>query len=211
MRPGPPHGQEPEGAGGAHGGMWSTVIRRRALALCAGAVMALGAAPAAAAGTPQPFCGQVWGSLPEAVPMRVADAVVTDVRAGRHECFDRLVVDLHGEADRPLTYTVRYAPQVREPGSGHTVPLRGGAALQVVVGAPAHGEQRQPTYVPADRAELVDVDGYGTFRHVALAGSFEGQTSVGLGTRARLPFRTFTLAGPDSGQVRLVVDVAHRW
>ena len=41
-----------------------------------------------------------------------------------------------------------------------------------------------------------------------MAGSFEGQTTIGLGVRARLPFRVFVLAGPGSGS-RLVVDVAH--
>ena len=52
--------------------------------------------------------------------------------------------------------------------------------------------------------------GWTTFRQVAYAGSFEGQTSFGLGVRARLPFRVFTLAGPGAGS-RIVVDVAHRW
>jgi hypothetical protein len=52
---------------------------------------------------------------------------------------------------------------------------------------------------------LVNVTGFSTFRQVAWAGSFEGQTTVGLGVRARLPFRVFTLPG------RVVVDVAHVW
>ncbi len=63
----------------------------------------------------------------------------------------------------------------------------------------------QSTYRPANRAELVNVTGYRTFRQVAWAGSFEGESTVGLGTRARLPFRVFTLPG------HLVVDVAHAW
>ena len=52
--------------------------------------------------------------------------------------------------------------------------------------------------------------GYQTFRQVAYAGSFEGYTSIGLGVRAWLPSRVFTLDGPGSGS-RLVVDVAHFW
>jgi hypothetical protein len=35
-------------------------------------------------------------------------------------------------------------------------------------------------------------------------------TKIGLGVRARLPFRVFALAGPGGGS-RLVIDVAHRW
>ena len=44
-----------------------------------------------------------------------------------------------------------------------------------------------------------------TFRQVAWANSFQGLTSAGLGVRARLPVRAFTL--PD----HLVVDIAHAW
>ena len=47
-------------------------------------------------------------------------------------------------------------------------------------------------------------------RQVAWAGSFEGQTTIGLGVRARLPMRAFVLNGPGDG-LRVVVDVAHRW
>jgi len=59
--------------------------------------------------------------------------------------------------------------------------------------------------VYANPAELVDVSGFQTFRQVAWAGSFEGTTTVGLGVRARLPFRVFSLSD------RIVVDVAHFW
>jgi hypothetical protein len=56
----------------------------------------------------------------------------------------------------------------------------------------------------------VNVAGYSTFRQVAFTGSFEGQTLIGLGVRARLPMRAFVLDGPGDGS-RLVIDVAHRW
>jgi hypothetical protein len=75
----------------------------------------------------------------------------------------------------------------------------------VTVFAPAYDQSGNPTYTYPDRTELVDVTGYQTFRQVAWAGSFEGTTTVGLGVRARLPFRTYALAD------RLVVDVAHFW
>jgi hypothetical protein len=57
------------------------------------------------------------------------------------------------------------------------------------------------------------VKGFRTFRQVAYAGSFEGQTTFGLGVRARLPFRVFVLAGSpgDRHGAMLVIDVAHRW
>jgi hypothetical protein len=90
------------------------------------------------------------------------------------------------------------------------VPLRGGARLEIVATAPAHTAAGKPTYQPAMQRQLVNVSGWDTFRQVAWAGSFEGQTTIGLGVRARLPFRVFILNGPGTGS-RLVVDVAHRW
>ena len=72
---------------------------------------------------------------------------------------------------------------------------------------------RQPgkaTFVPANRSEVTNVSNYKTFRQIAWAGSFEGHTSLGLGVRARLPFKVFTLAGPGNGS-KLVIDVAHYW
>jgi hypothetical protein len=192
--------------------------RSRFLPLLAGVVLATGvlAGPAQASPTrhgEQPFCGQVWGSLPEARELTTSTAVVTDVRAGRHVCFDRLVVDLGGTADSNLSYDVRYVPALAAQGSGEEIPLRGGATLQVVVAAPAHDPGYHPTYLPGDRSAIVDVGSFETFRQVAWAGSFEGQSSLGIGTRARLPFRVFTLVGePGSDRaVRLVVDIGHLW
>ncbi len=149
-------------------------------------------------------CFVRWGSLPKAGPV-MTTAEITSVRAGRHTCFDRLVVDLQ-DGSVAGAYSVRYVPQVTFDGSGDPLSLRGGAFLEVITKAPI---------IPTDglwddSGRFVDVSGYRTFRDVKWAGSFEGQTTVGLGVRARLPFRVMVLNGPGSGS-RLVVDVAHRW
>lgn len=170
-----------------------------ALALAGGLGLA-GAPPASAA-----YCGISWGSTTKVVGS-YSSGTVTDVRSGRHECFDRLVVDVRGRAPG---YTVRYVGTVHQDGSGRVVPLRGGARLAVVVHAPAYRDGHA-TYLPSHRAEVVDVRGYSTFRQVAWAGSFEGRTTIGLGVRARLPVRVVVLPGHDGGS-RVVVDVAHRW
>ncbi|MDK3258589.1 AMIN-like domain-containing (lipo)protein [Blastococcus capsensis] len=189
-------------------------IRSRALAVLAGVVTLLVGvlAPASAAGSARaPYCGLVWGSLPESGAATTAGLTVTDVRAGRHACFDRLVVDLRGPA-AATGYSVRYVDSVHQVGTGTRVPLEGGAALEVVVDSPAYDEYGRATYLPPSRGEVVDVDGFRTFEQVAWAGSYEGSTTLGIGTRARLPFRTFTLIGaPGDDAVRLVIDVAHRW
>ena len=60
-------------------------------------------------------------------------------------------------------------------------------------------------------ATVSSVAGFSTFRQVRWAGAFEGYTTLALGVRARLPFRTFTLYDASTNRSRLVVDVAHRW
>jgi len=170
--------------------------------LLVGAILFVPVSPAAAA----PYCGLVWGSLEKSAPGN-SGAPVVNVRTGRHSCYDRLVVDVAGDVGG---YTVSYVPQVVQDGSGEPIPTRGGAALQITVNDPAYDSDGNATYSPANRLELRNVSGYRTFRQVVFAGSFEGYTSLGLGVRARLPFRVFVLDGPGTGS-RVVVDVAHRW
>ena len=145
-------------------------------------------------------CAVRWGSLEKSAP-GLSQAPVHAVRTGRHACYDRLVVDVAGDVGG---YTVRYVPEVTHDGSGTAIPTRGTAALEITVNDPVE------TYAPADPLELSDVAGYRTFRQVVYAGTFEGYTSVGLGVRARLPFRVLVLDGPGTSS-RLVVDVAHHW
>lgn len=172
------------------------------LALAATTAAAVLTAPAQAATSP--YCGITWGSLaksagtPDPTPARVSG-----VRAGQHDCYDRLVVDLAG-APAWASYQVAYGT-VRGVASGNPVPVAGGATLQITLRA--HGENLA---VP-DPAHVVPVAGFRTFRQVVWAGSFEGTSVLGLGVRARLPFRVLTLAGPGAGRTRLVIDVAHRW
>jgi hypothetical protein len=163
------------------------------------------AAAASVAASDPPYCGITWGSLARRGGS-MTTAPITGVRAGRHDCYDRLVVDIRGKA---AGYRVGYVTSVVQDGSGSAVPLRGRAKLQIIVLAPAYASSGAETF-PATRSELVDVSGFSTFRQVAGAGSFEGQTTIGLGVRARLPFRVFALAGPGSDS-RLVIDVAHHW
>ena len=180
----------------------AATVGTSAATTAAGATTTTAARTTAAA----PYCGIRWGSATKAAAP-TATAPLTGVRAGRHPCFDRLVFDLRGRA---TGFRVGYVDAVTEDGSGRPVPLRGGARLLAVVVAPDHDDAYRLTYVPKNRREVVAVTGWTTLRQVAYAGSFEGQTSFGVGVRARLPFRVFTLAGPGNGS-RIVVDVAHRW
>lgn len=166
-----------------------------ALSLVAAVSVAL--APGAAA---HPYCGQVWGSLSRSAGGFSAGEVV-NVRAGRHACFDRLVLDV----DAPLTgWSVRYVPGLSPTSTG--LPVRGGAVLEVVARAPAIATDAW--FFPDGR--IVNTSTLRTFRDVVFVSNVGGATTLGLGVRARLPFRVFVLPGPGSGS-RLVVDVGHRW
>jgi hypothetical protein len=172
-----------------------------ALAVSGAAVLAPAGAQAA------PYCGIGWGSLPKAAGA-MSVAPIVDVRAGQHACYDRLVVDIAGARGGSH---VRYVPAVHTQARGDALRLRGGAFLEIVVLDPTNNVNTgAPTYRPANRTELVNVNGWRTFRQVADGGSFEGYTTIGLGVRARLPFRAFTLPGPGTHS-RLVIDVAHQW
>ncbi|WP_030542031.1 hypothetical protein [Streptomyces albus] len=168
--------------------------------LAATTTPAAGAGPAPAR-APAGECSVTWGSGVKAEWDSDYKPLV-NIRSGRHDCYDRLVFDIDGTAADRIGYYVRYVSQLRQDGSGDLIPVKGGAILEVVAFAPAYDPETMEPTLPGVR---LNVDGYRTFRDVVVAGSFEGQTQVGLGVRARLPFRVFQTAD------HLVVDVAHTW
>lgn len=181
------------------------------LAVALTALAAVGATacdplPPAAPGGIAADCRDVaWGSGAKHA-VRPSSAEIWRVRAGAHRCFDRMVVDLRSAP--AAGWHVRYH-SVSRPGTGTVVPLRGSAPLEVVALAPAYGPTGASIFRPPNRNEVVDVSGFRTFRQIAYAGSFEGQTTFGIGVRSRLPFRVFAVQGPSG--TKLVIDVAHRW
>ncbi|MFE0477723.1 hypothetical protein ACFW2V_39635 [Streptomyces sp. NPDC058947] len=188
---------------------------RRAWATLAvvGAVVGVAAVPAGAApaggqgaATQVTACPTGWGSLAK-TGSGATQAPLTNIRTGRHACFDRMVVDVPG-AGSGVGYTVGYVDRLYQDGSGRHIPVAGGAVLEVRVAAPSYDpETGAPTYPGRVARPLpgVDLTGYRTFRDTRFAGSFEGDTQIGLGVRARLPFRVLRLDD------RVIVDVAHSW
>lgn len=191
-------------------------MRRFLISLIVVAAVVMGSAlPVGAHGTKRPYCGIRWGSSPKISNVYThTTSTVTGLRAGQHKCFDRLVVDLgpsalFESAELGYGYQARYgAALYGEP--AEPLPIEGGAVLNVVVNAAAHDFDYQPTFTPADPFDAVDVGGFRTLRQVAFLGTFEGQTDIAIGVRARLPYRIFILQGPGTGS-RLVIDIAHRW
>ncbi|MGW0708087.1 AMIN-like domain-containing (lipo)protein [Streptomyces sp. NPDC002643] len=166
-----------------------------------------GAAPAGGtAAKAVAACPTGWGSGVKGTP-GVGAVPLDDVRTGRHDCYDRIVFDVPGGGDE-IGYYVQYVDEFRQMGSGDLIPVSGGAILEIRVAAPSYDPEGGGVVYPGHVGENlpgVNVTGYSTFRDTRFGGSFEGETQVGLGVRARLPFRVLQLDD------RLVVDVAHSW
>lgn len=160
--------------------------------------LAIGPLPAAGiGGDPGPGCAVDWTAARQSTAL-LGGSPITDARAGRHECFDRFVIDMQGG---PPGVTVRYVDEFRREA---LPPLRGAAVLAVLL------FNDDLTFDPPEPGEVVDVTGFRSFRQIAFDVGFERQLAFGIGVRERLPFRVFTLAGPGAGS-RVVVDVAHAW
>jgi hypothetical protein len=162
--------------------------------------------PPAPAASAAPSCGTHWGSLVKATPVdnyseMLGKYSLYNVSAGRHACFDRLVLNFTGGV---VGYSVGYVDLAFIQPDGNVAGVRGGARLEIIAGASTS------RFEPENPREVVPVEGWRTFRQVVDPGSYENQSEIGLGVRARLPFRVFALAGPADGS-SLVVDVAHSW
>lgn len=127
-------------------------------------------------------------------------ALLTDVRAARHEGYDRVVFEFRNTLPG---YDVRYvAKPVHEDGSGRVVPVDGNYVVQVrmenALDADLTQEAAPLTYTGPQRFSP------GTPEVVELVrtGGFEAVLTWAVGLADRVDFRVLTLQGPP----RLVVD-----
>ena len=138
------------------------------------------------------------------------------VRAGRHDCYDRVVFDINGVIPGAgvAGYAVSYVQgEVAADASGEPVPTAGDAALQVVVRAPIFGtvsghQPGRPTpRVGDDFYSAAQLRSWDSLKQVTFAGSFEGQTTIAVGVPAQRPFRVGSLE--RDGYTHVYVDIAH--
>jgi len=156
---------------------------------------------------------QTWDTAEKTAAPYSTDALYL-ARVGRHACYDRLVLDVNGATD--VGYAVRYVPVVTVDGSGKPLPVAGKAALQVVVHAPPLGlddSGHQPGRLFANTGDYLytadQLAQWRSLRAVRFAGFFEGQSTLAVGVREKLPFRVSSRLD-SANQVRhLVIDIAH--
>jgi hypothetical protein len=151
------------------------LVRTLVVTSLAAVVLALAAAPAGAQSAP----------------------TLTDVRAGRHTGFDRVVFEFSGAVPE---HRVRYVDQLVQDGSGKPVSVAGAADLEVVFhGANAHEDDGTPTISPRRFST-----GLPAVKEIAQIGDFEAVVTYGIGVDRKRPLKVSTLSNPS----RLVIDVS---
>ena len=125
--------------------------------------------------------------------------LLTDVRVGRHQGFDRVTFEFAGSS-RPGHHLEYVDRPVRQCGSGHPVPLAGDGWLEVRMElARGHDEEGNAT-LPGELDPGLPV-----LLEVERTCDFEGVVTYVLGVRSPNRYRVLDLDDPT----RLVVDVRH--
>lgn len=123
--------------------------------------------------------------------------MVRDIRVGANDGYDRVVIDLEGDAP---AWTAQYQRDFVQDGSGEPVELRGESGLLLVMQAAGHDEDYNPVY--EGEQEIRTGDDFDVLEGLTVTGDFEGQFSIGFALDDQAPYRVFSLSNPS----RLVVD-----
>lgn len=133
-------------------------------------------------------------------------AYLTDVRAGSHEGFDRIVLELDA-ADFPGYRVALVEPPITADGSGEVLTVAGEAFLEIAL-TPASGVRHDdspqgytPTYTGPDRVQGATAN----VTEVVRTGDFEATLGWVAGLRSATGFSVTELTDP----ARLVIDVRH--
>lgn len=161
-------------------------------------------------GTDQTVAGSLSAGAPQAQPLGTADPspkslrpsapselVVTGVRVGAHEGFDRVVVDLEGTG-KPGWF-VDYTSTPMQETVGQPLKVAGNAFLNINVDGTVYPfelgkDSEVPVKMAGDTGNVIDV---------ISAGTYEGRSQIVVGLRSALPYSVQVLEDPK----RVVVDI----
>lgn len=123
------------------------------------------------------------------------------LRFGRHDGYDRLVLDLRGSGEPG--WLGEYVADPRMPGSGEPVDIEGDAFLQISVDGVVYPTEPGATeYAGQERFQPSSA---GVIEEVVYGGVFEGQAEIYVGLSSDQPFRVFRTVDGDS----VVIDIQH--
>lgn len=137
------------------------------------------------------------------------NAPIRGISAASADCYDTFVIEIGPDSHDP-GYLVHYVDEITQDGSGFAVPVAGTAKLAIVVDSPAYDPMTgKGTLQIPDHDHVVDVSGLAVMEQIAFAGSFEGQTTFGIGVVGELPFSVAT-GFDNAGNATLTVSIAHQ-
>lgn len=148
-----------------------------------------------------------WDTSEEATDEITLAGAITTISAGSTDCYDSINVIME-PSDVELSYIVRYVDEVPAQGTGDPVEVRGGAAMEVLIGSPL-GDPDDGSFDALTQAidQLVDISSFFAIEDVAFGGSFEGMTTLAIGVSSQLPFIVETDVTGD-GAPYLTISVA---
>lgn len=130
-------------------------------------------------------------------PTKSSQLLVTNVRLGIHDSFERVVFDLEGEGDPG--WFVDYTDKPMQQGSGNLVQHSGRIALNVNIDGTVY-----PHELNHEDPEIQTVQGQGGFvSEVVNAGTYEGRSQFFIGIDEARPYSVQVLEDPK----RVVIDI----
>ncbi|MEO5723174.1 MAG: hypothetical protein ABIQ39_01100 [Ilumatobacteraceae bacterium] len=132
-------------------------------------------------------------------PLGMSGLVGGDIRTGRHECFERIVIELGGSGTFPGWFAEYRNDPVQLGESNETAFIRGDATLVVRLGSWMRDTTGEGYQGPHD----VFPTNVSSLRELRLIENHEGVTIWAIGIDRQRPFDVSVLPSPP----RLVIDV----
>ncbi|ALU21014.1 hypothetical protein AN398_02160 [Corynebacterium pseudotuberculosis] len=125
-----------------------------------------------------------------------SESIVTGVRVGHHETFDRVVFDIEGSGNPG--WFVDYTSSPTQQASGKPIQVRGKTALNVNIDGTL-----LPFELGKQDPRIGTVQGVGNITEVKAAGTVEGRSQFVIGLDAEHPYSVQIVPNPT----RIVIDI----
>ncbi len=141
-----------------------------------------------------------WG-VNQKVSTSMTSSQVHGATTSNSKCYERLAINV---GNSNVHYNVRYADSVPTQGEGSSLSLNGNAKMQIDFMGASYNDEGQTVYPAVIKQTLpgIKISGYSVIKDAKWGGSFEGQSTIGLGVENKLPFRVLT----EDNQI--IIDIA---
>ncbi|MEO7124844.1 MAG: hypothetical protein ABI382_09430 [Nakamurella sp.] len=123
--------------------------------------------------------------------------------------YDRVVIEIAPTTEEPI-YLVKYGDDVRQEGRGNAIELAGIGKWEVTVFSASYDlDSERDTFVVPEPESILDPRTFAVIKQVALGGSFEGQSTFGIGVEGKYSFRVLADVDVD-GTGYMMIDIVHQ-